>query len=123
MNVLIDSLKAYWGRSRKYFAGGNMFLHYELYSKKKFRCPDFFLVLNVQERDSRKSWVVWQEGMRYPDVIIELLSNKTRRIDHTVKKELYERTFKTDEYYLYDPYSQEFLGYKLVQLSQKIDAL
>ncbi|HLC15966.1 MAG TPA: Uma2 family endonuclease [Thermodesulfovibrionia bacterium] len=113
MHVLIESLKAYWGKTRRYYVGGNMFLHYQLKPKKKFRGPDFYLVLDVDDRE-RKSWVVWQEGMRFPDVIIELLSSKTKKIDKVIKKELYETTFQTVEYFLYDPESQEFYGYRLV---------
>jgi hypothetical protein len=51
--------------------------------------------------------------MRFPDVIIELLSESTQTIDKGEKKALYERVFRTGEYYLYDPFSQEFLGYHL----------
>jgi Uma2 family endonuclease len=112
MVVLMKSLEIYWGKEKRYFAGGNMFLHYRPFSKKKFLGPDFFLVLDVEQRE-RKSWVVWQEKMRYPDLIIELLSDSTRKNDHTKKKELYEQVFKTSEYYLYDPFSQEFIGYTL----------
>jgi Uma2 family endonuclease len=119
MHVLIDSLKAYWGKTRRYYVGGNMFLHYQLKPKKKFRGPDFYLVLDVDDRE-RKSWVVWQEGMRFPDVIIELLSGKTKKIDKVIKKELYETTFQTAEYFLYDPENQEFYGYRLVGGSYKL---
>jgi Uma2 family endonuclease len=112
MHVLIDSLKAYWGNSRRYFLGGDMFLHFELDGKKQFRGPDFFIVMDTDDRE-RKSWVVWQEGYRYPDVIIELLSETTRNVDYIEKKELYEKVFETKEYYLYDPESQEFFGYRL----------
>jgi Uma2 family endonuclease len=112
MFILIKSLKYYWKNSKRYYVGGNMFLHYELHSKKKFRGPDFFLVLDVDNR-RRKSWVVWQEGNRYPDVIIELLSDTTKREDKVKKKNLYEKVFHTREYYLYDPLSQEFYGYHM----------
>ncbi|QTA90813.1 Uma2 family endonuclease [Desulfonema magnum] len=112
MILLIESLKAYWGEDKRYYVGGNMFLHYELSGSKKFRGPDVFLVMDVENRE-RKSWVVWQEGMRFPDVIIELLSDSTRTTDKTVKKELYSRIFRTPEYYIYDPFSQEFEGFWL----------
>jgi Uma2 family endonuclease len=112
MEVLIQSLQAHWPERRNYYVGGNMFLHYDPQSRRKFRGPDFFLVLDVEDRE-RKSWVVWQEGMRFPDVIIELLSDTTRHIDKGEKKTLYERVFHTGEYYLYDPFSQEFVGYHL----------
>ncbi len=112
MEVLIHSLQAYWTERRNYYIGGNMFIHYDPQSRRKFRGPDFFLVLDVDNRE-RKSWVVWYEGMRFPDVIIELLSDSTRATDKGEKKALYERVFHTGEYYLYDPFSQEFIGYHL----------
>ncbi|MGE0827102.1 MAG: Uma2 family endonuclease [Candidatus Binatia bacterium] len=112
MEVLIRSLQAHWSDRHDYYVGGNMFLHYDPRSRRKFRGPDFFLVMNVDDHE-RKSWVVWQEGMRFPDVIIELLSDSTREIDKEEKKVLYEQIFRTAEYYLYDPFSQEFLGYHL----------
>jgi Uma2 family endonuclease len=112
MEVLIHSLQAHWAERHDYYVGGNMFLHYDPQSRRKFRGPDFFLVLNVSNRE-RKSWVVWQEGMRFPDVIIELLSESTHETDKGEKKTLYEQVFHTGEYYLYDPISQEFFGYHL----------
>jgi len=112
MNLLIESLNSYWKSDKKYYTGGNMFLHFELSGKKKFRGPDFFLVMDAEDKP-RKSWVVWQENMRFPDVIIEIMSDSTKNIDKIDKKELYEQTFRTQEYYLYDPFSQEFKGYRL----------
>ena len=54
-----------------------------------------------------------KEG-RYPDVIFEFLSPSTRRIDQTTKKTLYEQTFRTREYYWYDPFDpREFQGWQL----------
>ena len=112
MNVLIESLKGHWTERSGYYVGGNMFIHYDPTNIRRSRGPDFFLVLDVDERE-RRSWVVWQEGMRFPDVIIELLSDSTRAIDKGEKKQLYAHLFRTAEYYLYDPFSHEFLGYRL----------
>jgi len=112
MNLLIDSLKTHWSDRTGYFVGGNMFLHYDPENRRRTRGPDFFLVLNVEDRE-RRSWVVWREGMRFPDVIIELLSDSTRSEDEGPKKALYAELFRTPEYYLYDPYSQAFTGYQL----------
>ena len=112
MNLLIDSLKLHWSDRAGYYVGGNMFVHYDPENRRRSRGPDFFLVLNVEDRE-RKSWVVWREGMRFPDVIIELLSDSTRDEDEGPKKTLYAELFRTSEYYLYDPYSQDFTGYQL----------
>jgi Uma2 family endonuclease len=112
MHVLIESLKGHWSERSGYYVGGNMFIHYDPTNIRCLRGPGFFLVLDVDERE-RRSWVVWQEGMRFPDVIIELLSDSTRAIDKGEKKQLYAHLFRTAEYYLYDPFSHEFLGYRL----------
>ena len=85
MVVLIESLKTYWSERSGYYVGGNMFVHYDPTNTRRSRGPDFFLVLDVDDRE-RRSWVVWQEGMRFPDVIIELLSDSTRAIDKGGKK-------------------------------------
>ena len=49
----------------------------------------------------------------YPDVIIELLSPTTAKEDRTTKKRIYEQTFHTSEYYLYDPDTQQLEGWRL----------
>ncbi len=112
MNVLIDSvLVAYEGRTN-YFVGGNMFVYYSRQQamNRDFRGPDFFAVLDVADDNrERQGWVVWEEDGRYPNVIVELMSPSTAKTDKTVKKDLYERTFKTQAYYIYDPFDPESL--------------
>src|SRR5499426_279849 len=93
MILLIESLRLHWADRQDYYVGGNMFVHYDPQNKRRSRGPDFFLVLNVVDRE-RKSWVAWQEGMRFPDVIIELLSDTTRAVDKGEKKALYEGLFR-----------------------------
>ena len=54
MNLLIDSLKVHWADHTRYYVGGNMFVHYDPENKRRSRGPDFFLVLDVVDRE-RKS--------------------------------------------------------------------
>jgi len=56
---------------------------------------------------------VWEEAGKYPDLIIELLSTSTASVDRTLKKELYQNQFRTPEYFWFDPYSLEFVGFRL----------
>jgi hypothetical protein len=42
-----------------------------------------------------------------------LLSPSTAQEDRTIKKRLYEQTFRTPDYFLYDPESQTLEGYHL----------
>ncbi len=116
MNILIDSLhQAYQGRD-DYFTSGNMFIYYssEQVKNQDFRGPDFFVVFNVDGTQERRSWIVWEEKGRYPDVIVELMSASTARIDVKEKKVLYEQTFRTQDYFVYDPFNAEsLLGWHL----------
>jgi Uma2 family endonuclease len=111
MNVLIDStLQALQHRS-DFFAGGNMFVYYsrEQAMNRDFRGPDFFVALEVDGSRERQGWVVWDEDGHYPDVIVELLSSSTAAVDRGVKKDLYERTFRTPDYFLFDPFDPNSL--------------
>ncbi|MBR8839870.1 MAG: Uma2 family endonuclease [Stigonema ocellatum SAG 48.90 = DSM 106950] len=111
MNVLIDSAQAALSGREDFFVGGNMFLYYssEQVLNRDFRGPDFFVVLDIDGSRDRQGWVVWQEGGRYPDMIIELMSPSTAKVDRTEKKRLYERTFHTTEYFIFDPFDPQSL--------------
>lgn len=105
IHLLLD-ITAYQFRGREdFFAGGNMFIYYNLEQARKlyYRGPDYFYVKGVPRTPMRKYWCVWQEGGRFPDLIIELLSPTTAKEDRTTKKLLYEQTFRTHEYVCYDP--------------------
>jgi Uma2 family endonuclease len=128
MDVCIHTLRYAWRDRPDYFVGGNMFIYYSLdqardviaeverktTKRAAYRGPDVFVVLNIDGARDRKSWIVWEEGGRYPDVIIELLSLTTAQMDLTTKKDLYERTFHTQEYYVWDPFDPgAFTGWRL----------
>jgi Uma2 family endonuclease len=116
MNALIDSTTQHLGDRQDYFTGGNMFIYFSSHQVKNrdFRGPDYFVVFDVDGTKSRKNWTIWSEDGRYPDIIVELMSDTTRNIDLNEKKKIYERTFKTPYYFVYDPFDPESLqGWKL----------
>lgn len=114
MTLLIQSLKDFWQDRDDFFVGGNMFIYYsELQAKKNdFRGPDVFVVLGTQKRE-RKSWVVWEEDGRTPDVVIELLSGSTEATDRGKKMDIYARSLRVAEYFLFDPFTARLEGYRL----------
>jgi len=127
MILSIQTLRYAWRDRDDVYVAGNMFIYYSLEQARQviaelagtarkrvaYRGPDVFVVLNVEGRRERKSWVVWEEGGRYPNVIIELLSPTT---DLAVKKEIYEQICRTPEYFVWDPYDpQAFTGWRLTQ--------
>jgi Uma2 family endonuclease len=111
MNVLIRSLEQAWADRSDFFTGGNMFVYYSSTQARNrdFRGPDFFAVLDVDGSKVRQGWVVWEEDGRYPDVIVELMSPSTAEVDKRIKKDIYERTFKTRDYFVFDPFDPNSL--------------
>jgi Uma2 family endonuclease len=115
---LIREAMAEQGRTYSY-AGGDMFVYHSVeqaWAVKKgrryVRGPDVFWVDNVSSH-LRKAWVSWEEGGRLPDVIIELLSPTTAHVDRGEKKELYQKVFRTPEYYMADPDGKVIEGFEL----------
>jgi Uma2 family endonuclease len=120
INLLIDLVRTQRQGLTNFFVGGNMFIYYSLRQarEKKFRGPDFFFVKEVDGTRERRWWWVHEEDGKYPNTIIELLSSSTAEIDRTVKKDLYEQTFRTPEYFCYDPDQQKLEGWRLNQGSR-----
>ncbi len=124
-----------------FYAGGDMFVYYSVEQaravaeeqrqltlfekgqrpdkprKTAFRGPDIFLIKGVDGERERDAWIVWEEGDRFPDLIVELLSPSTAAYDRGGKKRLYEQTFKTSEYFLYPPEGATLEGWRLLDNS------
>jgi Uma2 family endonuclease len=123
INLMIETLNYLWRHRNDFFCGGNMFLYYsrEHVRNQDFKGPDFFYVSGVDRFRPREFWVLWEEDGKYPDLIIEYLSRTTGQIDRTTKKTLYEQTFRTPEYYIYDPDQHRLEGWHL--MSDKYEAM
>jgi Uma2 family endonuclease len=114
--LLMKSLEWFWREREDFFAAGNLTIYYSPRQKKSehFRRPDFFVVLGTERRLDRKSWVAWEEGGRYPDVIVEILSDSTAKTDRGEKKQIYQDIFRTSDYFWFEPVTLEFQGFRLV---------
>jgi Uma2 family endonuclease len=123
MNLLIDVIgqaMAALGRN-DFFASGNMFVYYSpeqardvAAGRRYFRGPDVFFVDHVEPKEEeRKAWVSWEENGRLPDLIVELLSPSTEKVDRIDKMKLYSRVFRTRDYFLYDLDSATLEGFRL----------
>ena len=133
MNLLIElTERTMADRSHTdYFTAGDTFLYYSVEQarfiaenvpapgeppSREYRAvmgPDYFFVADAPWRDGRQMWILWEEDNRYPQVVVELTSPSTAKIDRTVKKQRYERLFKTSEYYMYRPDADSFDAYHL----------
>ena len=115
IELLLACLKWWWRERSDFYATGNLTIYFspEHITTRDFRGPDFFVVLGTENRP-RKSWVVWAEQGKYPNVIIELLSNSTAKVDKGLKKILYQDTFRTPEYFWFHPDTLDFQGFRLM---------
>jgi Uma2 family endonuclease len=115
IDLLIRLLKYWWSDRQDFYISGNLTVYYNQQQLKSrdFRGPDLFVVMGAERRD-RRSWVVWEEGGRYPNLVIELLSSSTATVDRGIKKQLYQDVWRVPNYFWFDPYSLEFAGFKLL---------
>jgi Uma2 family endonuclease len=112
MTLLIQCLEWLWRDQNNFYASGNLTIYYSPRQRKSehFRGPDFFVVLGT-ERKPRTSWVVWEEDGKYPNVIVEILSPATAETDRGLKKQIYQDTFRTPDYFWFDPKALNLKGF------------
>ena len=121
MYLLIELVYNLWRDRHDFLAGGNNFIYYSLEQaegivrkqRDTYRGPDFFLVTGIDPHKPREAWVVWEEGGKFPDLIVEFLSISTAEEDKGRKREIYEKVFRTREYVMYDPFNDEIIGLRL----------
>ncbi len=125
MNTLIRSLQEAWRDRNDFFTGGNMFVYYstEQLRNRDFRGSDFFAVLDIDGSYPRQGWVVWLEGGRYPNVIVEMISSSTAAVDTGIKKDIYEKVFRTPDYFVFNPFNPNSLQGWHLDGSQKYQSL
>jgi Uma2 family endonuclease len=114
IDLLLRLMKSYWRDRNDIYCSGNTTVYYdpEQRTNRNFRGPDIYVVLGA-ERRSRNSWMVWREGGKFPNVVIELLSDSTAKVDRTTKKDLYQNVWRLPEYFWFHPYTKEFKGFRL----------
>ena len=118
--ILVTCLEWLWRNREDFFIGANLSVYYSRQQLKNrdFRGPDFFLVKDTEKRP-RLSWVTWEEDGKYPNVIIELLSDSTAKVDKGLKKQLYQNQFRTPEYFWFSPNTLELVGWRLTDSEYK----
>ncbi|MGB7413271.1 MAG: Uma2 family endonuclease [Thermosynechococcaceae cyanobacterium] len=116
IDLLIRLLKYWWRDLHDFYITGNLTVYYneQQLKSRDFRGPDIFIVLGVEKKD-RRSWVVWDEGGKYPNVVIELLSDSTASVDRGEKKRLYQDIWRVPDYFWFHPETMEFAGFHLVE--------
>ena len=84
------------------YVGVDMLLYYVEGDPKRSVAPDVFVVLGAPKLPPRDNWLVWAEGGRTPDFVLEITSKATQAVDEGRKRRLY-RELGVSEYWQYDP--------------------
>jgi len=115
IDLLIRLLRHWWADREDVYISGNLTIYYnqQQIKTRDFRGPDFFVVRGTEKKD-RRSWAIWDEQGKYPNLILEILSDSTKSVEMGLKKDPYQNTFRTPDYFWFDPYTQEFQGFHLV---------
>ncbi len=116
IDLLIRLLYFWWHDRQDFYISGNLTVYYNTQQLKsrEFLGPDIFVVLGTEKKE-RRSWTIWDEGGKYPNVVIELLSSSTAQIDKGSKKRLYQDVWRLPEYYWFHPETMEFAGFRLLE--------
>ncbi len=97
---LLNILKVFFKDRQDVFLSGNMNLYFEEGNSRKWFAPDLLVAFGVPSVE-RSSYLLWRERV-FPQVIIEIASEKTWRNDIDEKLRMYEE-FGAEEYYVLDP--------------------
>ena len=115
MDLLIYPLRPWLKQhTENGYVGGNMFLYFSLAQVKNqdFRGPDVFVALGVPYGSAKAGWS--GRKAKAPDIVIELLSDKTAAIDKGEKKRIYQDQVRVAEYYWFDPFDpDDWAGFAL----------
>jgi Uma2 family endonuclease len=115
MNILIETLTAFYAANSRVYVSGNLLIFYEPGNKRRHVAPDVFVVCGVPKCE-RPNYLLWEEGKGL-DFVIELTSKTTRREDCKKKFALYQDVLRVKEYFLFDPHGEYLIpqlqGYRL----------
>jgi Uma2 family endonuclease len=123
MVYLIEALDDYF-RDDQVYVAGNLFLYYEEGDPHQVVAPDVFVVKGVPKGD-RRTYKLWEEDGKGPQVVLEVTSRRTRKEDLGPKKGTYEM-FGVREYFLFDPLREylepPLVGYRLEESGYRREA-
>ena len=97
---LLKTLKLFFKKREDVFLSANMNLYFEPGNSRRWYAPDLLVAFGVPNVE-RSSYLLWREQV-FPQVLIEIASEKTWRNDVDEKLRIYEE-FGAEEYYILDP--------------------
>jgi Uma2 family endonuclease len=116
---LILNLQDWFAADPLAYVSGDDFIYYVEGQPRFVVSPDVWCTRGIDKSIRRQIYKTWLEGGKGPDLVIELTSPSTRRVDRGKKLRIYQDDLKVREYFLFDPLG-EYLkpvlqGYRLVE--------
>jgi Uma2 family endonuclease len=100
---VIDTLKDRYRNQNDVYVSGNLFIYYEKGVKSSVFSPDAFVIFGVAKK-RRRSYKLWEEGNKVPDVVFEVTSLSTwLELEDEGNKKTLCRRLGVPEYFMYDP--------------------
>jgi Uma2 family endonuclease len=112
MTDSIAMLGAHFAPEPEVYVSGNMMMYYVEGNADKSVSPDVFVTRGIPKLPERETYKIWVEG-KGPDVVIEVTSKATARIDQRKKFDLYRDVLKVREYFMFDPREKTLAGVSL----------
>jgi Uma2 family endonuclease len=113
---VVQRLDARYAGMPDVYVSGNLLVYYQEGNPYLVLAPDGFVAFGVPKR-RRKTYKVWEEGGRFPEVVFEFTSKSTEREDLRDKFKVYQELWRVKEYFLFDPEEEylepSLLGYRM----------
>lgn len=100
--MTLGMLRLHFAEREDVYVAANNLLYFEEGNPRERVSPDGYVVFGVSP-ELRRSYYVWKEGGRTPDIVFEFTSRSSQTEDVTGKRELYEKRLRVPEYILFDP--------------------
>ena len=106
MTAVIAALEDRYRDEPEVYVSGNLSVYYEKGDPTAVFAPDAFVVFGVPKH-VRRTYKLWEEGQKGPDVVFEITSESSS-LDDEGKKKVICRRLGVREYFLFDP-QEEYL--------------
>lgn len=100
---LILALKDWFVADPLAYVSGDEFLNYVEGQPRFVVSPDIWVARGIDKTILRPIYKTWLEDGKGPDLVVEMTSPSTRRVDQGKKLRIYRDDLKVREYFLFDP--------------------
>ena len=98
----VSALRIHFKDRSDIYIAADMLIYYKMNDNSVNIAPDIFGVIGAPGNHRRHSWIVWREGDKTPDFVMEIASESTWRRDDAEKRDIYAQLGVT-EYWRFDP--------------------